>query len=71
MILRFTDKTRHRPFRTPFVFVVAPVSIIGCVVLFLSLGIESKVLFLIWTLFGLMVYFSYGFWNSNVRRGVC
>jgi APA family basic amino acid/polyamine antiporter len=70
MVLRKTDKTRHRPFRTPFVFVVAPASIIGCLVLFLSLDSKSKGLFAVWTVIGLIFYFSYGFWKSNVRRGV-
>jgi APA family basic amino acid/polyamine antiporter len=70
MILRFTDKTRKRPFRTPLLFVVAPLSIFGCVVLFLSLGIQSKLLFFIWSAIGLVLYFCYGFWKSNIRRGV-
>jgi APA family basic amino acid/polyamine antiporter len=69
MILRFTDKTRVRPFRTPFVFVVAPLSIIGCAVLFMSLDGKSKGLFLAWTAIGLVFYFCYGFWKSNVRHG--
>jgi APA family basic amino acid/polyamine antiporter len=70
MILRFTDPGRHRPFRTPALFVVAPLSIIGCVVLFLSLDGKSKGLFAVWTLIGLVFYFAYGFWKSNVRRGI-
>ncbi|WP_297507976.1 amino acid permease [uncultured Caulobacter sp.] len=70
MILRFTDKNRARPFRTPLLFVVAPLSIIGCVVLFLSLGKESKTVFYVWTAIGLLFYFVYGFWQSNVRKGV-
>jgi APA family basic amino acid/polyamine antiporter len=70
MILRFTDKNRHRPFRTPLLFVVAPASIIGCVVLFLSLDEKSKTLFYSWTAIGLVFYFAYGFWSSHVRRGV-
>jgi APA family basic amino acid/polyamine antiporter len=70
MILRFTDPTRHRPFRTPLLFLVAPASILGCVVLFLSLGIQSKMLFVVWTLIGLVLYFCYGFWRSNIARGV-
>ena len=69
MILRFTDKTRVRPFRTPFVFLVAPASIIGCLVLFMSLNGESKGLFVVWTAIGLVFYFCYGFWKSNVRHG--
>ena len=70
MILRFTDKTRVRPFRTPFLFIVAPASIVGCAVLFMSLDGKSKGLFITWTAIGLIFYFCYGFWKSNVRRGV-
>ncbi|MGZ6014591.1 MAG: amino acid permease [Phenylobacterium sp.] len=70
MILRFTDPSRARPFRTPLLFVVAPASIIGCIVLFLSLDGKSKGLFLVWTIIGLVFYFCYGFWKSNVRMGI-
>jgi APA family basic amino acid/polyamine antiporter len=70
MILRFTDKSRRRPFRTPLLFVVAPLSIIGCLALFMSLDIKSKTVFFVWTAIGLVLYFSYGFWRSNVRHGV-
>lgn len=70
MILRITDPERPRPFRTPAVFLVAPLSILGCIVLFMSLNGTSKMLFLVWTVLGLICYFAYGFWNSNVRRGV-
>jgi APA family basic amino acid/polyamine antiporter len=69
MVLRFTDKTRHRPFRTPLLFIVAPLSILGCLLLFLSLPMQSKLLFAVWSGIGLVVYFSYGFWRSNVRGG--
>lgn len=70
MILRFTDPERKRPFRTPALFLVAPLSIIGCVVLFLSLGYQSKMLFLVWTLIGLVLYFAYGYRHSQVARGI-
>jgi APA family basic amino acid/polyamine antiporter len=70
MVLRFTDPKRARPFKTPFVFLIAPASIIGCVVLFLSLDGKSKGLFFVWTVIGLVFYFCYGFWKSNVRNGV-
>ena len=70
MMLRFSDKGRRRPFRAPLLFVAAPLSILGCLVLFVSLPIEAKLLFPIWSAVGLALYFSYGFWNSNVRRGV-
>lgn len=70
MILRFTDPNRRRPFKTPLLFVVAPLSIIGCIMLFMSLNDKSKLLFVVWTAVGLLFYFLFGFWNSNVRRGV-
>ena len=70
MILRFTDPSRKRPFRTPLLFVVAPASIFGCAVLFMSLNAESKGLFVGWALLGLVIYFAYGFRASNVARGV-
>ena len=70
MILRFTDKARKRPFRTPLVFVVAPLSILGCLLLFFSLGLESKMVFVGWTAIGLVFYFAFGFRNSNVARGL-
>ena len=70
LVLRVTDKARHRPFRTPLVWVVAPLSILGCVVLFMSLAIQSKLLFLAWSAIGLVIYFAFGFRHSNVARGV-
>ena len=70
MVLRVTDKTRRRPFRTPLVWVVAPLSVIGCVVLFMSLAVESKLVFFTWAAIGLVIYFSYGFRRSNVARGI-
>jgi APA family basic amino acid/polyamine antiporter len=70
MVLRKTDPNRPRPFRTPALFVVAPLSILGCFMLFFSLNIESKMLFLAWTAIGLVLYFLYGYRNSHVGRGV-
>jgi APA family basic amino acid/polyamine antiporter len=70
MILRLTDKSRHRPFRTPLLFVVAPLSIAGCILLFMNLNAESKEVFFGWTAIGLVFYFLYGFRNSNLSRGL-
>lgn len=70
MILRRRDPNRPRPFRTPLLFVVAPLSIAGCLMLFLSLNIESKSLFAAWTVIGLVIYFLYGYRRSHVGRGL-
>ena len=70
MILRKRDPGRPRPFRTPALFVVAPLSIAGCILLFVNLNMESKLLFLSWTVIGLVFYFLYGYRHSHVARGV-
>jgi APA family basic amino acid/polyamine antiporter len=70
MVLRRTDPGRARPFRTPALFVIAPLSIIGCLLLFFSLNIESKTLFAVWAVVGLVIYFLYGYRHSHVARGI-
>ena len=70
MILRRKDPGRARPFRTPAIYLVAPLSIAGCVLLFLNLNVESKLLFATWTVVGLIIYFLYGYRHSNVARGI-
>jgi APA family basic amino acid/polyamine antiporter len=70
MILRKRDPDRRRPFRTPAIFIVAPLSIAGCALLFINLNNESKLLFVSWTVLGLIFYFLYGYRNSHVARGV-
>ena len=70
MILRAKDPSRPRPFRTPALYIVAPLSIAGCALLFLNLNVESKLLFVSWTVVGLIFYFLYGYRHSHVARGV-
>ncbi|WP_430229218.1 amino acid permease [Nitrosomonas communis] len=66
MILRIKDKDRDRPFKTPAVWVVGPLAIVGCITLFLFLPADAKLVFPIWTGIGLIVYFLYGFRKSHV-----
>jgi basic amino acid/polyamine antiporter, APA family len=70
MILRAKDPSRPRPFRTPALYVVAPLSIAGCLLLFVNLNNESKLLFVSWTALGLVLYFLYGYRHSNLGRGI-
>ncbi|MGN6820952.1 MAG: amino acid permease [Sphingomonas sp.] len=70
MILRLTDKSRPRPFRTPLLWVIAPLSIMGCITLFISLDRASQGVFLVWSAIGLVFYFLYGYRKSNVGRGI-
>ena len=70
MVLRRTDPSRLRPFRTPAVMIVAPLAVIGCIYLFFSLSWYTLSLFAGWAVIGLLVYFLYGRNHSNVGRGV-
>ncbi|BAK64936.1 amino acid transporter [Sphingobium sp. SYK-6] len=69
LALRRTDPKRHRPFRTPAVYLTAPIAIAGCAYLFISLDHKSIILFLIWAIIGLAVYFGYSRKRSHVGLG--
>jgi len=70
MVLRRTDPNRVRPFRTPGVWIVAPLAIIGCVVLYLSLPLTAKLVLPGWGAIGLVIYFTYSRSRSHVGRGI-
>jgi APA family basic amino acid/polyamine antiporter len=64
MILRVTNPARKRAFRTPFVWIVGPMALIGCVALFALLPIFTILVFFGWAAFGLLVYALYGYRRS-------
>lgn len=65
MILRYTRPDRPRPFRTPLIWVVGPLAMAGCVLLFFSLGWNPTIkYFVYWALAGLAVYFLYSMKRS-------
>src|SRR6185295_5169806 len=59
MVLRRTDPSRKRPFRTPGVWIIAPLAIVGCLGLFFSLPLIAILVLPIWGAIGLLVYFLY------------
>ncbi len=64
MALRKTNPDRPRPFRTPLVSIVGPLALIGCFYLFISLSLNTQLLFLGWTVFGFIIYCFYGYRRS-------
>jgi len=70
LVLRVKDPGRTRPFKTPLVWVVAPLSMLGCVGLYLNLPFDAKMVLPIWGGIGLLVYFLYGYRKSHVGRGL-
>ncbi len=59
MVLRRRQPDRPRKFRTPLVPLVPILSILCCLVLMLSLPLETWVRFFVWLVIGLVIYFSY------------
>lgn len=70
MVLRRTDPTRKRPFRTPAVFIVAPAAMIGCAYLYFSLPLVAILVLPGWGAVGLAIYFLYSRNRSHVGRGI-
>jgi APA family basic amino acid/polyamine antiporter len=70
LILRRTEPARHRPFRTPLLGLVAPLTIVGCVVLYWRLPFDARMVLPIWGSIGLLLYFAYGYHHSHLGRGI-
>jgi APA family basic amino acid/polyamine antiporter len=80
IVLRFTDRERHRPFRCPGIYeiktgrfrlllpVVPILGILSCLYLMLGLPLVTWIRFIIWLAVGLIFYFSYGYWKSRIGR---
>ncbi len=70
MVLRRTDPARHRPFRTPAIWLIGPLTVAGCLFLFLNLPYSAMLVLPIWTAIGLVLYFAYSYRNSHLGRGL-
>jgi APA family basic amino acid/polyamine antiporter len=68
MMLRVQAPGRPRSFRTPFIWVVGPLAMAGCLLLFVSLGAYTIKLFFIWATVGLVLYYTYARRNSLVGQ---
>lgn len=66
MILRRTQPQRERHFRTPAVWVIAPLAALGCIFLFFQLSGYTELLFFGWAAIGLLIYALYGRTRSHL-----
>jgi APA family basic amino acid/polyamine antiporter len=64
MILRVQAPKAKRPFRTPYVWIVAPLGVLICGAMMASLPSDTWWRLVIWTGIGLVIFFSYGIWHA-------
>ncbi|QAU23433.1 amino acid permease [Dyella sp. M7H15-1] len=69
MVLRVTQPDRKRPFRTPLVWIVCPLAVLGCLLLFVNLPLKTMEVFFGWGVVGLVVYYLYGHRKSHLANG--
>ncbi|SEI95997.1 amino acid/polyamine/organocation transporter, APC superfamily [Sphingomonas sp. OV641] len=70
MILRRTEANRQRSFRTPVLWLVGPLTIVGCVFLFFNLPLDAMLVLPIWGAVGLVIYYGYSYRASHLGRGL-
>jgi APA family basic amino acid/polyamine antiporter len=68
IVLRKSNPTAHRPFRTPWVPFIPIMGIVVCVGMMLALPFESWERLLAWMALGVLVYFLYGRRHSLLRK---
>ncbi len=70
IILRKKEPDRPRPFRTPWVPLIPLLGIAACLYLVLGLPWITWIRFAGWLIIGMIVYFSYGYKRSLLRKNL-
>jgi basic amino acid/polyamine antiporter, APA family len=68
--LRRRDPNRVRPFRVPALGLVAALTVIGCVFLFVNLPTSAMLVLPIWGAIGIVIYYAYSYRASHLGRGL-
>jgi APA family basic amino acid/polyamine antiporter len=66
LALRIMQPELARPFRTPAVFVVAPLGALSALFLMLGLPLDTWIRFLVWLAIGVAIYFLYSIKHSRI-----
>jgi len=70
MVMRKSDPTTPRPFRTPWVPFVPILGAIVCLLMMLGLGKDNWLRLIIWMAVGFVIYFLYSKKHSLIRKGI-
>jgi APA family basic amino acid/polyamine antiporter len=68
LVLRLREPERKRPFRTPAIFLVAPLGALGSIFVMAGLPGDTWIRLFVWLAIGLAIYFFYGRHRSRVSR---
>jgi APA family basic amino acid/polyamine antiporter len=68
LVLRYTRPELPRPFRVKWVWFTALMGVLFCSVMAASLPNATWLRLVIWSVFGILFYFFYGYKNSRLRR---
>jgi APA family basic amino acid/polyamine antiporter len=67
LVLRIKEPERHRPFRVPMVWLVAPLGMAACLFVMIGLPYQAWERFGLWLGLGLLLYLVYGVRHSRLR----
>jgi basic amino acid/polyamine antiporter, APA family len=68
IVLRYKKPEIHRPFRTPWVPLIPILGALICLIQMAALPIDTWLRLIIWFAIGLIIYFTYGRWNSKIYK---
>jgi len=68
LVLRVIEPDRHRPFKVPFVWVIAPLGVAACLFIMVGLPYHAWVRFGWWLAIGIVIYLLYGYRHSKLRK---
>lgn len=70
LVMRKSDPNTPRPFRTPWVPLVPILGVIICVLMMVSLPLDTWIRLAVWMIIGLVIYFAYSKKHSLIRKGI-
>lgn len=68
LVLRITQPNIARPFKTPLVYVTAPLGALSAVALMAALPVDTWIRLAVWLAIGLLIYFFFGARNSRLGK---